>query len=234
MPRACPYACVTIIPLQDVVCFESMKLVLPFVTLSIAAVSLIAVLGFKGAGSNTPRPSLKGLTLVKGASALPKTELAAFSGGCFWGVEDSYRHVPGVVATEVGFTGGHTKNPTYEEVCSRTTGHLETVLVEFDPSKVSYKTLVDDFWKMHDPTQADGQGPDQGEQYHSAIWCYTPEQQKEAAESRDQLQASGKLGKAQITTRIALAKPFYRAEEYHQQYAEKNGRVMCKLPGYGG
>lgn len=207
-----------------------MKARIPLLTLALFAIAALALFGFTRSGSSAAAHlSLKGLALVKGQKPVGNTRLAAFSGGCFWGVEDSFRHVKGVVATEVGFTGGHVKNPSYEEVCTHTTGHLETVLVEYDPKKTTYRKLVDAFWSMHDPTQADGQGPDIGEQYHSAIWCYSPEQEKEAAASRNALQKSGKYGNARITTHIAMIGPFYKAEDYHQQYAEKNGFVMCKV-----
>jgi len=151
-------------------------------------------------------------------------QLAAFSGGCFWGVEDEFRQVPGVVATAVGFSGGKIANPSYELVCTHTTGHAETCLIEFDPSKVTYKALLKKFWEICDPTTVDRQGPDYGNNYRSAIWTYSDEQQKEAEESKaeDQKKENGP-----IVTTIQKAMPFYMAEEYHQQYDEKTGRHFC-------
>ena len=151
-------------------------------------------------------------------------QLAEFSGGCFWGVEDEFRQVPGVVATAVGFTGGHIANPSYELVCTHTTGHAETCLIEFNPSKVTYKALLKKFWEIHDPTTVDQQGPDYGNSYRSAIWTFSDEQVKEAKASlaEDQKKESGP-----IVTTIEKAPPFYLAEDYHQQYDEKTGRHFC-------
>ncbi len=154
----------------------------------------------------------------------PGDQLAEFSGGCFWGIEQWYRKVPGVVATAVGYTGGHTKNPTYEEVCTHTTGHAETVLVEFDPKKVSYNRLVELFWEIHDPMQVGGQGPDIGESYRSAIWTFGPEQQKAAQAN---MAAQEKKEGYRFTTTVKPAETFWLAEGYHQQYAEKTGRDTC-------
>jgi len=151
-------------------------------------------------------------------------QLAAFSAGCFWGVEDVFRHVPGVVATAVGYTGGHTKNPTYRSVCSHTTGHAETVLVEFDPKKTSYRKLLAAFWANHDPTTLNRQGPDFGDQYRSAIWVFSQDQY-------DQAMASGKAEqrnwRSPIVTEVKEIGPFYMAEDYHQQYHEKTGTAAC-------
>lgn len=154
-------------------------------------------------------------------------ELAAFSAGCFWGVEDTFRHVPGVVATAVGFTGGHTAHPTYPEVCTHTTGHAETVLVEFDPKKVSYTTLLRVFFKNHDPTTMNRQGPDEGDQYRSAIFTFSPAQDAAARAAKEREQAT--LGKT-VVTAISPIGPFWKAEEYHQQYDEKTGTHSCPLP----
>jgi len=151
-----------------------------------------------------------------------------FGAGCFWGIEVAFRNVDGVVDVAVGYAGGHTDKPTYEQVCSDTTGHAEVVQVEYDPEKVSYKTLLKTFWEIHDPTQMNRQGPDVGSQYRSIIFTHTPEQEKEAEASRDELQASGKY-KGEIVTEIVSAMPFYRAEEYHQRYLEKHGRATCKI-----
>jgi peptide-methionine (S)-S-oxide reductase len=155
-------------------------------------------------------------------------ELAAFAEGCFWGSENTFRHVPGVTATAVGYTGGHTERPTYESVCSHTTGHAETVLVEFDPKVVSYEKLVDTFFASHDPTTKNRQGPDVGDQYRSAIFTFSPEQDSVAHARADVAQK--KLSKP-ITTEIAPIPAFWKAEEYHQQYDEKSGRESCALPG---
>ncbi len=157
----------------------------------------------------------------------PGDELAAFSEGCFWGSEDTFRHVPGVVATAVGYTGGHTRDPSYEDVCTHTTGHAETVLVEFDPKKVTYAKLLSTFWDTHDPTTLDRQGPDVGDQYRSAIWTFSAGQ---AAEARTSMAAEQKHYDRPITTAIAPIGVFWKAEGYHQQYDEKTGRHSCPLP----
>ena len=154
-------------------------------------------------------------------------QLAVFAQGCFWGVEERFRKVPGVVATAVGYTGGHTEDPSYEDVCTHTTGHAEVVLLEFDPHKVSYQQLLDFFWETHDPTSGDRQGPDVGSNYRSAIFTFGPEQLKEALASRDAYQK--KLAD-RITTEIAPAGKFWVAEDYHQQWDEKHGYRSCPLP----
>lgn len=153
-----------------------------------------------------------------------KTEKAAFGAGCFWHVEQAFREVSGVVDTTVGFMGGHTKNPTYKEVCTDKTGHAETVLVEYDPEEVSYNELLDVFWKIHDPTQMNRQGPDIGSQYRSVIFYYNDGQKKEAQESLDKEQ---KKTEEKIVTEITSASEFYRAEEHHQRYLEKKGLKTC-------
>lgn len=154
-------------------------------------------------------------------------QLAVFAQGCFWGVEERFRRVPGVVATAVGYTGGHTRDPTYEDVCSDATGHAEAVLVEFDPARVSYAELLRFFWETHDPTSGNRQGPDRGTQYRSAIFTFGPEQLAAARASRDAAQA--RLAD-RITTEIAPAGPFWLAEDYHQQYDEKHGTRTCPVP----
>jgi peptide-methionine (S)-S-oxide reductase len=153
---------------------------------------------------------------------------AAFAAGCFWGVEAAFRQVEGVLSTAVGYEGGRTENPTYEQVCTNTTGHAETVQVEYDPSHVSYEQLLDVFWNNHDPTQLNRQGPDVGTQYRSAVFFHTPEQQAAAIASREQRSASGQY-KRPIVTEITPASKFYRAEEYHQQYLEKRGLAHCRI-----
>ena len=154
------------------------------------------------------------------------TEIATFGAGCFWGVEAAFRRLPGVVDVAAGYSGGHTPNPTYKDVCSHTTGHAEVVQVTFDPRKISYDQLLDVFWQIHNPTQVNRQGPDVGTQYRSAIFVHSPEQQAIAEKSRAALAASGKFQRP-IATEITTAGPFYRAEEYHQKYLEKHGAASC-------
>jgi peptide-methionine (S)-S-oxide reductase len=155
-------------------------------------------------------------------------EKATFAAGCFWGVEAAFRQTKGVASTAVGYTGGHTKNPTYEEVCTDRTGHAEAVEVEYDPAQVSYDDLLAVFWENHDPTQRDRQGPDVGSQYRSAIFYHTSEQLAAATRSKEQLDLSGRLRRP-IASQIAPAGEFYRAEEYHQQYLEKRGQASCHI-----
>ena len=159
--------------------------------------------------------------------ATGKNELAAFAQGCFWGVEERLRRVPGVVATAVVYTGGQKENPSYDDVCEGTTGHAESVLVEFDPAKVSYAQLLRFFWESHDPTSGNAQGPDHGTQYRSAIFTFGPEQQKTAHASREQAQ---KALADKITTEIAPAGRVWVAEGYHQQWDEKHGALSCPMP----
>ncbi len=157
-----------------------------------------------------------------------RLEKATFGAGCFWHVEDAFANVPGVVSTQVGFMGGRTENPTYQQVCTHTTGHAEVTEVTFDPSKVSYERLLDVFWSIHDPTQMNRQGPDVGDQYRSAIF-YHDERQKRAAEaSKERQEKSGRF-KRPIVTQIVPAQPFWRAEEYHQKYFEKTGQRTCGI-----
>jgi peptide-methionine (S)-S-oxide reductase len=153
---------------------------------------------------------------------------ATFAAGCFWGVEAAFRQVPGVTSAEVGYTGGHTENPTYEDVCSHATGHAEAVRVQFDPEKVSYEDLLGVFWGNHDPTQVNRQGPDVGDQYRSAIFFHSPEQERAARDSKEALEKSGRH-KRPIATEITPAPAFHRAEEYHQQYLEKRGQAHCRI-----
>lgn len=153
-------------------------------------------------------------------------EKAIFAAGCFWGVEEAFRALPGVLNTTVGYTDGKVPNPTYERVCQGDTGHAEAVEVEYDPAKVSYEQLLDTFWNSHDPTTLNRQGPDIGDQYRSAIYFLTPEQEAAARKSKETVDASGKF-KRPIVTQIAAATPFYRAEDYHQQYLAKRGIKVC-------
>ncbi len=156
------------------------------------------------------------------------TQLAMFAAGCFWGVEKTFWQVPGVVSTQVGYAGGYTPNPTYEEVCSGRTGHAETVRVVFDPARVSYEQLLKVFWEEHDPTQGMRQGNDVGTQYRSAIFVYDDAQRKAAEASRDAYQKElSKAGYGEIATEIVDAPDFYFAEDYHQQYLAKNPAGYC-------
>jgi peptide-methionine (S)-S-oxide reductase len=159
---------------------------------------------------------------------------AVFGLGCFWGAERVFWRAPGVYTTAVGYAGGHTPNPTYEETCSGLTGHTEAVLVVFDPAQTSYEELLRLFWENHDPTQGMRQGNDTGTQYRSAIYTDGPEQLAAAEASRDAFQRElGKAGYGEITTEIAPAGEFYYAEDYHQQYLQKNPMGYCGLGGTG-
>lgn len=152
-----------------------------------------------------------------------ETRTATFGAGCFWGVEVAFRKVQGVTATAVGYMGGSTKNPTYEQVCTGETGHAEVVQVTYDPAQVMYDDLLSVFWSIHNPTQLNRQGPDVGSNYRSVIFYHDAEQGLKARRSRDELQVSGRLGFGKIVTIIQPATEFWRAEEYHQQYFEKHG-----------
>ena len=156
------------------------------------------------------------------------SEIATFAAGCFWGVEAKFRMIPGVEDAAVGYSGGHTENPSYKEVCTDRTGHAEVVQVTFDPAKVSYEKLVEAFWHMHDPTQVNRQGPDFGTQYRTAIFFHSPEQEAIAKKSKAALEASGKF-RQPIATEITKAGPFWRGEEYHQRYLEKRGAASCHI-----
>lgn len=150
-------------------------------------------------------------------------ETATFGAGCFWGVEEHFSNVTGVLDTEVGYAGGEKSDATYEEVCLGETGHAEVVRLEFDPEVISYPDLLKEFWKIHDPTQLNRQGPDTGTQYRSVIFFHTSEQEEIAKKSRDEVSASGKYTD-DVVTAIEPIRNFVRAEEYHQQYNKKNGR----------
>ncbi|HTE21819.1 MAG TPA: peptide-methionine (S)-S-oxide reductase MsrA [Candidatus Limnocylindria bacterium] len=156
-----------------------------------------------------------------------KTEKALFAAGCFWGVQYYFDQVPGVTKTTAGYTGGHTKNPTYDDVCYKDTGHAEATLIEFDPGSVSYETLVRQFFYMHDPTQMNQQGPDVGEQYRSAIFYLNESQRVMAENVRNELQKGSDKA---IVTEVTEASEFYQAEDIHQKYTEKTGRGMCHVP----
>lgn len=153
---------------------------------------------------------------------------ATFGAGCFWGVEHAFRQIDGVTDAVVGYAGGTTDNPTYSEVCGHGTGHAEVVQVEYDPDRVSYEQLLEAFWELHDPTQLNRQGPDVGTQYRSVIFFHSPEQEAAAVASKAGLEASG-VHDRPIVTEIEAAPTFWRAEEYHQRYFEKNGAGACHL-----
>jgi len=155
-------------------------------------------------------------------------ETATFAAGCFWGVEAAFRQVPGVTETAVGYSGGTTEKPTYEQVCGGNTGHAEAVRVTFDPAKVSYEQLVEMFWEIHDPTMLNRQGPDIGTQYRSAIFFHSPEQESAARASKEQLEQSGRCPRP-VVTEISAASAFTLAEDYHQQYLEKRGQARCRF-----
>ena len=154
-------------------------------------------------------------------------QTAIFAAGCFWGVQYYFDDVPGVLVTQVGYTGGNTKDPTYEEVCSQTTGHAEAIEIAFDPNIVSYAALVRHFFRMHDPTQLNGQGADIGESYRSAIFYFNEEQRKTAERIKQELQESNEK---QIVTQIVPVSTFYVAEREHQKYTERTGNGMCHIP----
>jgi len=153
---------------------------------------------------------------------------ATFAAGCFWGVEETFRNIPGVNSTTVGYTGGTAKNPTYQDVCTGRTGHAEAVEVEYDPAKVTYEQLLSAFWENHDPTTLNRQGPDVGTQYRSAIYYHDPAQQASAAGSKTLLEKMNAF-KRPIVTEILPASDFYRAEDYHQQYLAKRGAKSCHV-----
>ena len=157
-----------------------------------------------------------------------QTEKATFGAGCFWGVEETFRSLKGVVSTAVGYAGGTKENPTYEDVCTDRTGHAEVVQVEFNPAEISYEQLLEVFWSNHNPMTLNRQGPDIGTQYRSVIFYHSPEQKAAAEASKERLQNSGKFPRP-IVTQIEAAPPFWRAEEYHQQYLKKRGQTHCAV-----
>ncbi len=155
-------------------------------------------------------------------------QTATFAAGCFWGVEAAFRRIPGVRDVTVGYTGGHTDHPGYEEVCTGRTGHAEAVRVAYDPAEVTYEALLQAFWTMHDPTQVDRQGPDVGTQYRSAIFVHDEAQAEAARRSKAALEASGRLRRP-VATAVVPAGPFWPAEDYHQRYLEKRGLAACHI-----
>ena len=155
-------------------------------------------------------------------------ETATFAAGCFWGVGETFRNLKGVQSTSVGYTGGSKKDPTYEEVCSGKTGHAEALQIQYDPKQISYEQLLKVFWENHNPTTKNRQGPDHGEQYRSAIFFHTPEQEAAARKSLAELERSKKW-KSPVVTEITPASTFWAAEEYHQKYLKKHGAKFCHL-----
>ena len=155
-----------------------------------------------------------------------ESKIATFGAGCFWGVEYEFRKLPGVIDTAVGYMGGHTDNPSYQQVCSGRTGHTEVVQIEYDPDKISYSDLLEKFWQIHDPTQVERQGPDVGYQYRSVIFYHDKQQAKQAEKSKSALADSGQYDEP-VSTSIEPAQTFWRAEDYHQRYIEKTGRHVC-------
>jgi peptide-methionine (S)-S-oxide reductase len=153
---------------------------------------------------------------------------ATFGAGCFWGVEEAFRRMPGVTETAVGYMGGHLENPSYQAVCTDRTGHAEVVQVQFDPSQINYERLLELFWELHDPTTLNRQGPDVGTQYRSAVFYHDEAQQAAAVGMKERLQASGRFHRP-IVTEITPASTFWRAEEYHQKYIQKNSGASCHL-----
>jgi peptide-methionine (S)-S-oxide reductase len=192
-----------------------------------------AVAGDPSSAGNTAPANVPGTSPGRAGAGTPLLpapgdELAAFAEGCFWGSEDTFRHVAGVVATAVGYSGGRTTKPSYEDVCTHSTGHAETVLVEYDPRKVTYTQLLRTFWDSHDPTTPNQQGPDIGDQYRSEIFTFSKDQD---AAARASMVAEQAHYHDRITTLIEPIGPFWKAEGYHQQYDEKTGRHSCPLPG---
>ena len=157
------------------------------------------------------------------------TEKATFGAGCFWGVEAAFAAIPGVTATAVGYEGGALAQPSYQDVCTDSTGHAEVVEVDFDPAQVSFRQLLDAFFALHDPTTLNRQGPDWGTQYRSAIFFHSAEQQAQAQAKIDELNAAGRFKPKRIVTKVEPAQTFWRAEEYHQRYLEKRGRASCHI-----
>jgi peptide-methionine (S)-S-oxide reductase len=156
-------------------------------------------------------------------------EKATFGAGCFWGVEAALAAIPGVTATAVGYEGGKLERPSYKDVCTDSTGHAEVVELDFDPAKVSYEQLLDEFFALHDPTTLNRQGPDWGTQYRSAIFFHSPEQEATALAKIDELNSAGRFEPKRIVTKVEPAQTFWRAEEYHQKYLEKRGQASCHI-----
>jgi peptide-methionine (S)-S-oxide reductase len=190
-------------------------------TITVAGVALAVAAGTLWLLAQTG-PATQSTAVPATLPASDHTQIATFAAGCFWGVQSTFDRVPGVMHTQVGYTGGTTRNPTYRDVCSGLTGHHEALRIEYDPTKVTYQQLLDVFFENHDPTTEDQQGPDVGTQYRSVIFFHTPEQQKQAQAEKDRRDASGEYAHS-LATQIVKAGPFYPAEEYHQKYFEKKG-----------
>ena len=157
------------------------------------------------------------------------TQKATFGAGCFWGVEAKFAALPGVTATAVGYEGGKLDQPSYKDVCTDQTGHAEVVEIDFDPEKIHYETLLDEFFDLHNPTSLNHQGPDWGTQYRTVIFFHSPEQEATARAKIEQLTASGRYLPKKIVTQVVPAETFWRAEEYHQRYLEKRGLASCHI-----
>jgi len=179
-------------------------------------------------GKPTEVQTMQKIVKTGKARGVATLEKATFAAGCFWHVEETFRELQGIVATQVGYIGGTRPDPTYEDVCSDETGHAEAVEVTYDASQLSYDQLLDIFWKNHDPTTPDRQGPDEGTQYRSAIFYHTPAQKEAAIASQKQLEKSGRY-RNPIVTQIVPADTFWRAEDYHQQYLKKKGLKSCRI-----
>jgi peptide-methionine (S)-S-oxide reductase len=175
-------------------------------------------------GGNSLRPE----RIENSMSDSPRLETATFAAGCFWGVEESFRNLPGVLRTEVGYAGGTLAKPTYKDVCNGRTGHAEVVQLDFDPTVISYEALLAHFFEMHDPTQVDRQGPDYGDQYRTAVFYHSEEQRQAAAERIAMLNASGRFPRP-IATKLESAEQYWSAEEYHQKYLLKRGLGSCHI-----
>lgn len=202
-----------------------------FIGIAVALLAVVAVfisIEAKDKSAESQKsPEEKNMNQAKSDPAV-KTEFATFGGGCFWGVEENFRTTEGVVNTAVGYMGGDVENPSYKQVCTDTTGHVEVCRVEYDPSKISYGDLVNLFWKIHDPTQVNRQGPDVGFQYRSVIFYENDAQKQIAENSKSTLDQSGKLSRP-VATAIVPAGTFWMAEDYHQQYLFKRGLPACGI-----
>lgn len=207
--------------------YDHLVFVAPLVV--ITAVGLALAYGLpKYAATTVPQETKKMITNKIAESKSGRVERAVFGAGCFWGVEAAFRQTPGVLSTEVGYAGGTVMNPTYEQVCTNTTGHAEVVAVEFDPGQVTFEQLLDVFFANHNPTQLNRQGPDFGKQYRSVVYYDGDAQKTAAVAAKDRLTASGKFAKP-IVTEIAPLTTYFAAEGYHQQYLEKRGLASCHL-----
>ncbi len=191
-------------------------------------INVLAKSGSERRAKMNPRNDNDKSNAVAAAKDPNDCQKATVAAGCFWHVQLEFDQITGVVSTTVGYTGGHSKDPTYKQVCTDKTGHVEAVEVLFYSNKITYEKLLDVFWKIHDPTTLNRQGPDVGSQYRSAIFYHTEDQRKAAVASRDKLEKSGKFTRP-IVTEIEPAGPFYEAEDYHQKYLEKRGEKSCLL-----